>query len=575
MKLTELKKMKNAESFDSGNVETIVSEWIKDWEGVGDGEEHSHAENLAHDNHTANAIHTLLLEERSKFPALVHDVCAHLLVFYRSKEPPLKTFTLQFIPTLIYVYLNAVAHDDHKGVRDVETLLIALYNLEVLDENGKPKILHFRIPSLAQASIYHEPMSLAPASLTMSALQRLEEVECGRGGGWGPLPPLHGPLTTSRRLPLISSLLTIAFSPSLSSLSPPACHNACRIASRLVTQGFGGNSGTRSQQHPQTHTCLPRIPTSPKLLLEMLHYVYFSMFNGQSHVAMQALEDIHQRACYECYADVILVTSAIRNSLKVNPSGQPSDGPMGISVALSPATPVSVATTVSKSMITNASFRTKKLPDDIPIQSGAAGREGGGGEGSGGGGPGGDGNEPRSLVAIAEEGDEATNAMPNALANTPDGNATPSSSKTSVGLRASSLRAARDKALPKLQTAFGSRKKGEKRQGPEKPSSNAEETVTEDGLTEQSTVVDKFMSALTPMPGSNDAISSNNIAALSTANASQVAAASILTNGVGAVPGPNDGLGETSNAIRSIANGSGYPDEMDGEDIGGLQVSTV
>lgn len=52
------------------------------------------------------------------------------------------------------------------------------------------------------------------------------------------------------------------------------------------------------------------------------------------------------------------MTNAIRNSLKVNPSGQPSDGPMGISVALSPTTVVS---TVSRA-ITNASFRAKKLP---------------------------------------------------------------------------------------------------------------------------------------------------------------------------------------------------------------------
>lgn len=42
-------------------------------------------------------------------------------------------------------------------------------------------------------------------------------------------------------------------------------------------------------------------------------------------------------------------------------SGQPCDGPMGISVALSPAT---TTVTMSKSMITNASFRTKKLPGE-------------------------------------------------------------------------------------------------------------------------------------------------------------------------------------------------------------------
>lgn len=42
-------------------------------------------------------------------------------------------------------------------------------------------------------------------------------------------------------------------------------------------------------------------------------------------------------------------------------TGQPGDGPMGISVALTPAT---TTVTVSKSMITNASFRTKKLPGE-------------------------------------------------------------------------------------------------------------------------------------------------------------------------------------------------------------------
>ncbi|KAG8227489.1 hypothetical protein J437_LFUL002378 [Ladona fulva] len=572
MKTEDSLKMKNRVlTLENGNVEAIVTDWLKDWEGVSEGEEHSYAETISHDLQTSTAIYSLLLEERSKYPELVHQVCARLLIFYRSKEQALKTFTQQFIPTLIYVYLNAVAHDDHKGVRDVETLLIALYNLEVLDENGKPRTLHFRIPSLAQASIYHEPMSLAPASLTMSALQRLEEVECGRGGGWGPLPPLHGPLTTSRRLPLLASLLTLSFSPSLSSMPSAACHNACRIASRLVTQGFGGNSGSRPQQLSQMHNCLPRIPTSPKLLLEMLHYVYFAMFNGHSHVAMQALEDIHQRACYECYADVILVTSAIRNSLKVNPSGQPSDGPMGISVALSPATPVSGTTTISKSMITNASFRTKKLPDDIPIQS--MNRDGS--EGSAGGAVASDGTEPKSLVAIAEEGDEIQAHLPSNV----EGNATPSSSKTSVGLRASSLRAARDKALPKLQTAFGGRKKGEKRQGQsEKPSTaNAEETVVEDSFAE--TVVDKFMSVLPPIPVTNESISSSGIAAISTANASQVAAASILTNGVGASQSnilPDEGKSETTNILRSMANGNGYSDEIgEQEELVGLQVSTV
>jgi hypothetical protein len=43
-----------------------------------------------------------------------------------------------------------------QSCRSVETLLVGLYNLEVVDESGQPKVVSFRLPSLAQASIYHE-----------------------------------------------------------------------------------------------------------------------------------------------------------------------------------------------------------------------------------------------------------------------------------------------------------------------------------------------------------------------------------------------------------------------------------
>lgn len=53
------------------------------------------------------------------------------------------------------------------------------------------------------------------------------------------------------------------------------------------------------------------------------------------------------------------VTNAIRNCLKYSPSGQPETA-MGIGIALSP-TPSTTAN-ISKSAITNASFRATKLP---------------------------------------------------------------------------------------------------------------------------------------------------------------------------------------------------------------------
>ena len=53
------------------------------------------------------------------------------------------------------------------------------------------------------------------------------------------------------------------------------------------------------------------------------------------------------------------VTNAVKNSLRFNPIGQLKDGPMGISIALSP-TQGNLA--FSKDAITNASFRARKLP---------------------------------------------------------------------------------------------------------------------------------------------------------------------------------------------------------------------
>ncbi|PSN32691.1 hypothetical protein C0J52_20272 [Blattella germanica] len=208
-----------------------------------------------------------------------------------------------------------------------------------------------------------QPMSLAPCSLTENALRRLEECNT-KLVSWGPLPQVEV-LNAQNRLKVMTALLFV-YNRQLSLLHKSALEHICKVSSKLVTQGFHKpghhqRSSYGSSDSSFVPRLLPRIPVSSQFLLELIHAVYFAMFNDFSYIATQALEDIYGRACYEGYAEVILVTSAIRNSLQVNPSGQPSDGPMGISVALSPAT--TTVTTVNKSMITNASFRTKKLPE--------------------------------------------------------------------------------------------------------------------------------------------------------------------------------------------------------------------
>jgi hypothetical protein len=93
-----------------------------------------------------------------------------------------------------------------------------------------------------------------------------------------------------------------------------------------VTQGFHKpghhqRSSYGSSESSSVPRLLPRIPVSSQFLLELLHAVYFALLNGFRYIATQAVEDIYDRACYEGFAEVVLVTSAMRNSLQVNPSG--------------------------------------------------------------------------------------------------------------------------------------------------------------------------------------------------------------------------------------------------------------
>lgn len=57
---------------------------------------------------------------------------------------------------LLYLENVNLTHGDRQVCHSVETLLIGIYNLEIIDKSGQPKVLSFRIPSIAQASIYHE-----------------------------------------------------------------------------------------------------------------------------------------------------------------------------------------------------------------------------------------------------------------------------------------------------------------------------------------------------------------------------------------------------------------------------------
>ncbi|XP_064540287.1 hyccin [Drosophila montana] len=347
----------------------LVKDWLSDYQRARRQPADSEAFVVEHetDPEIAEAIFTIF-SDRQRNEDLIHDICQQLLAFYRAPEVTLHKFPLQFLPVLIYTYLHAVAAGDKKASRGVETLLICIYNGEVSTDDGGQKVFAFRMPILAQASVYHEVKQLP-----MTDLRRWEE-NCNREVKWGPHLRIES-INAQNRMRIMAALL-FCYNQQVNLTQKSSLLHLCRVASQLVNQGFTTKSGHGHRMSygsdPATGATFPkpsspRIPLSASFLIELVHAIYYAMFNGFGTVAIQTLEDIHNRASYEMFTELILVTNAVRNSLHANPSGQPNDGPMGLSIALTPATNT-VTTSVSKSMITNASFRTKKLPDDIPIQ---------------------------------------------------------------------------------------------------------------------------------------------------------------------------------------------------------------
>lgn len=94
----------------------------------------------------------------------------------------MRQFSLTFLPSLIGVHLTHLNGPpiEKRLYSCVDVLLLAIYNLEVVDEDGTPIKRTFRFPNLSKPSIYHEPsvaanqVNSAPSALTEHALHRHE-----------------------------------------------------------------------------------------------------------------------------------------------------------------------------------------------------------------------------------------------------------------------------------------------------------------------------------------------------------------------------------------------------------------
>ncbi|BFZ21679.1 hypothetical protein BsWGS_24718 [Bradybaena similaris] len=322
-----------------------VAEWLAEYKGLSNAEVNTFASTLATNDRLILDLFTLF--ETPPFHVQELDpVCHQLYEFYRSKEAKLKLFSLQFVATLVWLYLRCLSNGDKKNCGGVETFLLGVYNLEIVKSDGSPMVESFCIPSISKASIYHEsriPGVTEP--LTEHALRSLNPTQpmwrCG--------PYLqHEGFNAQNRFSILSFVMQ-RFNTHIDSFHKHSLHALCRATVKVSVTGFDLHQDSNENQHP-------RIPISPSLLVEYLFAVYFAMFNGQHMIALKAVEAAHNRASWELYSDVLLITGAIlhsrhRGNLRFE------------------ATEVSVGSQktayILKNIITNASFKAKKLPDDI------------------------------------------------------------------------------------------------------------------------------------------------------------------------------------------------------------------
>lgn len=349
-----------------------VREWLAEFKSLPDNEVHSYASTVRQNEELTTNLYCLF--ESLPQAEVLDPVCHQLFEFYRSKESELKTFSRELIPVVIWTYLSALSTSGKKSVRGLEAFLLGVYNLETTLPDGKPNVKTFRIPTFSQPSIYHEPSSISSISLTESALSRLDRREAEE---WcsGPLPQYEA-ITGQNRQAILSTVLQ-TFTTEIAELTTQSHHWFCKSCSRIATTGFLSLGDIQSQEetafslsdspeprrrHSQYGDLPPRLAVSPSLIIEMLSGLYYVTFNSQPHLGLKAIYDLHYRASYELYADVLLVTSAMTNSLQtvVSSSRDSLRGMMAV-------TPSTSAHSISKSAITNASFRAKKLPDDISI----------------------------------------------------------------------------------------------------------------------------------------------------------------------------------------------------------------
>ncbi|XP_066530599.1 hyccin isoform X2 [Hoplias malabaricus] len=277
----------------------VVEEWLSEFKTLPETAISSYASSLKEKASLVPALYKVI---RENYSDLLEPVCHQLFEFYRSGEPGLQRFTLQFLPELVWNYLSVSSVRDPHCSGCIEALLLGIYNLEIVDKDGQSRILTFTVPSLSKPSVYHEPSAIGSMALTEGALANHGLSRVVYSG-----PHIQRETFTAQNRFEVLTFLLLCYNAALSYMTSSSLQSLCQLSSRC---------------------------------------------NGESELGSKALDDVLYRSQLELYPEALLVGNAIKSSLRGAALKSNKEGTRSIQVEITPS-----ASRISRNAVTSLSIR--------------------------------------------------------------------------------------------------------------------------------------------------------------------------------------------------------------------------
>ncbi|XP_065140726.1 hyccin [Paramisgurnus dabryanus] len=316
----------------------VVEEWLSEFKTLPESSISNYATTLKDKASLVPALYKVI---RENYSDLLEPVCHQLFEFYRSGEPRLQRFTLQFLPELVWSYLSVTAARDPHCSGCIEALLLGIYNLEIVDKDGQSKVLSFTIPSLSKPSLYHEPSSIGSLALTEGALANHGLSRVVYSG-----PHLQRETFTAQNRFEVLTFLLLCYNAALSYMSTSSLQSLCQLSSRVSICGYP------RQQMRRYKGISTRLMVTSEFLVQLITGIHFALCTGEADLASKALDDVLYRAKLDLFPEALLVGNAIKSSLHGASLKSNKEGSRSIQVEITPT-----ASRISRNAVTSLSIR--------------------------------------------------------------------------------------------------------------------------------------------------------------------------------------------------------------------------